>query len=62
MSRIKRGDKVEKVTGYKFVGTVVAVFKNLEGEERLVVQVDPSAPADRLLHIFSEDNLQLVIR
>ena len=62
MSKIKRGDKVETIKGDKFAGTVVAVFKNLEGEIRLVVQVDPSATADRPLHIFTEDNLQLVIQ
>ena len=62
MSKIKRGDKVETIKGDKFAGTVVAVFKNLEGEIRLVVQVDPSATADRPLHIFAEENLQLVIQ
>jgi hypothetical protein len=59
MRKLERGDKVAETQGCKFVGTVVAVFENLEGEIRFVVQVDPSAMADRLPRIFSESDLQL---
>lgn len=47
------GDKVEKVKGYSFPGTVVAVFENTKGDKRLVVEMDGYG----LLHIFSPENL-----
>lgn len=50
-----KGDKVNKVSGYKFPGTVVAVFKKLNGEERYVVEMDGYG----LLHIFNANNLEL---
>lgn len=48
------GDKVDKVRGYKFPGTVVVVFKNLNGDTRLVVEMDKYG----LLHIFNEEQLR----
>lgn len=49
------GDRVEKVTGYKFPGTVVAHFKKLNGDERYVVEMDGYG----LLHIFNDSQLAL---
>ncbi len=54
----KLGDRIRKVKGYSFVGTVVAVFKNLEGEDRLVAQVDKSASVEKLLFIFNPEQLE----
>jgi hypothetical protein len=52
------GDAVKKVGGdYSFDGTVVSVFKKLSGNIRLVVEDDRG-----ILHIFSETNLQFVMR
>lgn len=47
------GDKVDKIAGYKFPGTVVSVFKKTNGDTRLVVEMDNYG----LLHIFSEEGL-----
>ena len=48
------GAKVDKVKGYSFPGTVVAVFETSKGESRVVVEMDGFG----LLHIFSHENLK----
>lgn len=52
--RFTEGDKVFKPKGYKFPGTVVTVFKKLDGQIRLVVEDDRGS-----LHIFNEDQVEL---
>lgn len=51
---MKVGDAVIKLHGYGFPGTVVAVFRKLDGEQRVVVE---SALSPGLLHIFSPTQL-----
>jgi hypothetical protein len=53
--KFKVGDKVIKPKGYSFDSTIVAVFKNLTGENRIVAEMDSG-----LMHIFNESQLQLV--
>ena len=52
------GDKVEKVSGYRFPGIIVAKFNKLDGEtERFVVEcVSPTVCG--MLHIFSGKQLK----
>ena len=57
MSKYKVGDAVNKVRGYKFPGIVVAVFKTIRGEERLVVEC-MVPQVEGMLHIFSPENLE----
>lgn len=53
---MKVGDRVRKNVGdYDFDGVVVSVFNKLGGEERVVVE-----NADRLLHIFSSKQLEVL--
>lgn len=52
---MKTGDKVNKKEGYKFPGTVVAVFKKTTGETRVVVEMDEYG----LLHIFNPEQLKV---
>jgi hypothetical protein len=48
------GDDVEKTTGdYRYRGTVVAVFRKLNGAERLVVE-----NSDGMLFIFNDRQLE----
>lgn len=48
------GTYVSKVTGdYAFDGTIVAVFRTLDGKLRYVVEHDST----HMLHIFSPQNL-----
>jgi hypothetical protein len=47
-------DKVIKPEGYPFPGVVVAVFTNLSGDERYVVEHDCKG----LLHIFNDMQLK----
>ena len=55
LGSISVGDKVEKVGGdYRFDSTIVAVFKKLSGEVRVVAEDDRG-----ILHIFSEKNLRI---
>ena len=55
-AKFKVGDKVDKVSGYSFPGTVVSVFITTTGKVRLVVEMDNFG----LLHIFNEDNLKKI--
>ena len=58
--RIKKkfniGDKAYKPKGYKFPCTVVSVFKNLNGDTRIVGEMDNNG----MLHIFNENQLEHV--
>lgn len=55
-AKFKVGDKVNKITGYSFPGTVVSVFTTTAGKIRLVVEMDNYG----LLHIFNEDGLKKI--
>jgi hypothetical protein len=55
----KIGDKVEKFSGYKWPGIVVAVFDTLAGERRVVVECT-AADVAGALHIYNEKQLTLV--
>lgn len=54
-AKFKLGDKVYKPNGYKFPGTVVAVFKTTSGNIRVVAELEDNG----MLHIFSENQLEL---
>jgi hypothetical protein len=53
------GDRVEKVSGYKWPGVVVSVFDTLSGERRLVVECTVPEIAGAL-HIYNENQLKAV--
>jgi len=55
----KIGDKVEKVSGYKWPGVVIAAFDTLVGERRVVVECTTPEVAGAL-HIYNEKQLTLV--
>lgn len=55
-SKFKVGDQVQKVKGYPFPGEVRAVFTNLKGDVRLVVECTAPAVAGAL-HVFNEGQL-----
>jgi hypothetical protein len=55
----KIGDKVEKVSGYKWPGVVIAAFDTLAGERRVVVECTTPEVAGAL-HIYNEKQLMLV--
>lgn len=54
----KIGDKVEKTSGYKWPGVVVAVFDTLAGERRVVVECTTPEVAGAL-HIYNEKQLTI---
>lgn len=55
---IRVGDKARKVGGsYQADGTIVAVFKTMEGRDRVVFEFDEPAG---MLHIFNTE--QVVIK
>lgn len=51
------GDKVNKVSGYKYPGIVVAVFHNLKGDDRYVVECTVPEVAG-MLHIYNRNQLE----
>jgi len=48
------GDKAYKPKGYKFPCTIVAIFETVEGNVRVVGEMDEYG----LLHIFNETQLE----
>lgn len=50
------GSKVRKLKGYKWPGIVVAIFKTLAGETRIVVECTVPDVAGAL-HIYSPEQL-----
>jgi hypothetical protein len=58
-TQLKVGDKVEKVSGYKWPGIVVSVFDTLAGERRVVVECTTIEVAGAL-HIYNEKQLMIV--
>jgi hypothetical protein len=57
--QFKLGDRVEKVSGYKWPGVIVSVFDTLSGERRVVVECTVAEIAGAL-HIYNEKQLTLV--
>lgn len=55
-NKFQIGDKVHKPKGYRFNATIVAVFKNLAGNTRVVAENE-----DGILHIFNEEQLDKII-
>lgn len=54
--KFKVGDKAVKTKGYKFPCTIVSVFETVEGNVRVVGEMDEYG----LLHIFNEEQLEHV--
>ena len=52
--KFKIGDKAYKPKGYKFPCTIVSVFKNTNGDVRIVGEMDDNG----MLHIFNENQLE----
>ena len=55
-SLFRVGDRVEKASGYKWPGVVVAVFRTRAGEERIVVECTVPEVAGAL-HIYSPSQI-----
>ena len=53
--KFKIGDRIYKPNGYKFPGIVVSVFKTTSGAVRVVAELEGNG----MLHIFSENQLEL---
>ena len=53
-TKFQVGDKAIKVKGYKFPCTIVSVFETVDGNVRVVGEMDEYG----LLHIFNEDQLE----
>jgi len=52
--KFKVGDKAVKLKGYKFPCTIVSVFETVDGNVRVVGEMDGYG----LLHIFNEEQLE----
>lgn len=53
---LKVGDKVQRIKGYTWPGVVVAVFNNLKGDTRIVVECTVPEVAGAL-HIYNPEQL-----
>jgi hypothetical protein len=56
---LRIGDRIKKVSGYKYPGVVVSVFRNLKGEDRYVVECSVPEVAG-MLHIYNRNQLEKV--
>jgi len=56
INKFKINDKAEKIKGYKFPCTIVAVFQTTTGQTKVVGEMDNNG----MLHIFNESQLELV--
>lgn len=59
MQEFCEGDRVEKVSGYKWPGIVVAKFFTIAKQERYVVECTAPEVAGAL-HIYNRNQLRLV--
>lgn len=57
--KFKVGDRVEKVSGYKWPGEVVSVFLTIAGKERVVVECTVPEVAGAL-HIYAPEQIELL--
>jgi hypothetical protein len=55
--KFQMGESVEKISGYKWPGIVVAIFVTLKGDQRYVVECTVPEVAGAL-HIYSEGQLE----
>lgn len=58
MTPFKLGDTVQKTKGYKYPGVIVAVFTNIAGDTRYVVEAT-GEEYKGMLHIFNGEQLEL---
>lgn len=58
MNKFEVGDEVEKVSGYKWPGIVIAVFHTLSGKERVVVECTVPE-VEGALHIYAPEQIML---
>lgn len=56
---MKVGDRVQKLRGYKWPGIVVAVFTNLAGQPRIVVECTVPEVAGAL-HIYNPEQVEVI--
>jgi len=55
--KFKEGDRVQKVKGYRFPGTIICAFTTLKGLERYAVEC--SVPeVDGILHLYGPNDLE----
>lgn len=59
MTVFQYGDRVEKVQGYPWTGTVQSVFTNRKGQTRVVVELWRGFDGDAL-HIFNAEQIRHV--
>lgn len=52
------GMKVRKLKGYRFRGTVLALFTKSDGKEMAVVEVEPGENAEGLVYLHPIDVLE----
>lgn len=55
----KRGDLVQKRSGYRYPGVVLVAYYTLNNQIRYVVEADPQSGFAGMQHIFNEEQLEL---
>lgn len=59
MHNFKNQDKVEKVKGYPFKGTVIGHGHKADGKLLYMVEIEPGPNAEGLVYLHPEDALKL---
>lgn len=60
-SQIKIGDKVEKIKGYPFRGTVIGIGTKSDGKHLLMVEIEPGPNAAGLVYLHPFEVLKKVV-
>lgn len=58
--KYKIGDLVKKKKGFKFIGTILALYWS-NAEEYAVVELTPNEYSDGLQHIYKVEQLELIL-
>ena len=59
MRQFKVGDRVKKITGYRWPGVIVSIFNTTKGEKRIVVECTVPEVLGAL-HIYNESQLDWI--
>lgn len=60
LSAIRIGDKVEKIKGYPFRGTVIGIATKSDGKVLMVVEIEPGPNAAGLVYLHPFDVLRKI--
>ena len=59
LNDLRKGDRVQKIKGYRWPGVVVSAFQTLNGEWRYAVECT-TPDVQGALHIYNREQLEII--